>query len=96
MKKPKPPPIHYVTEGEDPRKKKKREKMSSTKTYIKCPEKTLPCPWCKTTKKLEVVEEDWGFISNLLYYVICNGCGANGPTDHMEEKAIKKWNGSTI
>jgi len=48
------------------------------------------CPWCENNKALDIWErrnED-----ELLFYVICHLCEAQGPLMKSEEKAAEKWN----
>lgn len=46
--------------------------------------KLLPCPFCPSKE----TETDYC----ALWTVICKGCGASGPPETTEKKAIKSWN----
>lgn len=60
--------------------------------------KLKPCPFCGATPDDEVVDEDDRLavsVSSLtgLYHVLCGPeCGAHGPDETSEAKAIESWN----
>lgn len=56
---------------------------------------TKPCPFCKKQKDLKIEEEckncDYYKIEGI-YFVYCGECGAQGPSEDSQLKAIKAWN----
>lgn len=60
-------------------------------------EKLKPCPWCKDTKELQVLDDNelnirCGNGLDPRYAVNCPMCGCNGPSATTPTEAIAKWN----
>lgn len=52
----------------------------------------LPCPFCKTVHlaTMHTIRKP------VWHYVLCPGCGAQGPTRRNEVRAIEAWNSRKV